>query len=146
MPCDAPTGVLQNMCRDKTIRQMAGLVLLVSCFLLSGVLVELPTANAADFEQLVHEATSGSQSERLKALTTLGQSGDPRALQPLLTAVRDDDPTIRDCARAALQALSDSLHGLYRVVAKWIDTLLITLGVYTSPPPPVETTQYQRYI
>ena len=134
------------MGRNKAIRRLIGRVLLASYLCLTGVLVGLPQSDAADFGQLVHEATSGSQSERLEALKTLGDSGDPRALQPLLTAVRDDDPTIRDCAQAALQALSDSLHGLYRVVAKWIDTFLITLGAYTSPSLPVEDTTYQRYI
>jgi hypothetical protein len=126
--------------------RITGKVLLVSCLIWIGALAGLPQADAADFGQLVRDATSGSESERLQALKALGQSGDPRALQPLLAAVRDDNPTIRDCARAALQTLADTLRGLYRVVAKWIDTFLITLGAYTSPPPPVETTQFQRYI
>lgn len=121
-------------------------ILLVSCLLLTGVLGWLPNAAATDFERLLQDAASGPEPERLHALKTLGRSGDPRALQPLLAAVRDDNATIRECARAALRTLSDTLHGLYRAVAAWIDTFLITLGAYTSPPPPVETTQYQRYI
>lgn len=134
------------MYREMTASRIAAGVLLVSCLIFTTALAGPSQADAADFGQLIRDATSGSESERLQALKALGQSGDPRALQTLLTAARDDNATIRDCARAALQTLSDTLHGLYRVVAEWIDTFLIALGAYTSPPPPVETTQYQRYI
>ena len=126
--------------------RVVGSIFLVSCLLLTGVSGWLPHAAATDFERLLQDAASGSEPERLHALKILGRSGDPRALQPLRAAVQDDNATIRECARAALRALSDTLHGIYRAVAVWIDTFLITLGAYTSPPPPVETTQYQRYI
>jgi hypothetical protein len=107
----------------------------------------LPHAMADDLNRLLHDAASGSQAIRLQALQALGNSGDVRALQPLLTALDDRDPTIRSCAIAALRALARTLDGIYRTIAQWINTLLASLQIHTSPPPPeVEHTRHLRYI
>jgi len=109
--------------------------------------IGLPYATADDLNRLLHDAASGSREIRLQALQTLGNSGDVRALQPLLTALDDRDPTIRSCAIAALQALARSLDGVYRTIVQWINSLVDALQIHTSPPPPeVEHTRHLQYI
>jgi hypothetical protein len=117
------------------------LVALISTLLLLGI--GIPHLEADDLDRLIHDAASGSQQERLQALQALGNSGNPRALQPLLAALRDEDPTIRDGAIAALQLLVRTLRGLYHTIAQWIEELLVNLGVFPSPSPPeVEWTRH----
>ena len=114
-------------------------------FLMMGI--GLPLAGADEIDRLVRDATSGSPQVRQQALKALGQSGDLRALQPLLAALRDDEPTIRDCAIAALQALARGLKAVYHTVAVWVEELLISLGVTSSPSPPaVEWTRHGRWV
>ena len=121
------------------------MVVLISTLLLFGI--GIPHLEADDIDRLVHDATSGSRQERLQAFRALGNSGDPRALQPLLAALEDGDSTIRDGAIAALQSLVRTLKGLYHTIAQWIEELLVTLGVSPSPPPPeVEWTRHLRRI
>lgn len=121
---------------------------LTRCLMLLIILgLWLPHAMADDFNRLRHDATSGSQEIRLQALQALGNSGDIRALAALLTALDDQDPTIRSCAVAALRALARTLDGIYRTVAQWINTLVASLQIHTSPPPPeVERTKHLQYI
>jgi hypothetical protein len=121
------------------------LVALISTLLLFGI--GIPHLEANDIDRLIHDATSGSQQERLQALQALGNSGDPRALQPLLAALEDADPTIRDGAIVALQLLVRTLRGLYHTIAQWIKELLVDLGIFPSPPPPeAEWTRHLRRI
>lgn len=102
---------------------------------------------ADNLDRLLHDATSGTPHVRLKALQALGNSGDVRAVQPLLAALQDLDPTIRSCAIAALQSLVRTLQGVYDAVAQWLDALLASLGISVSPPPPeVEWTSHVRRI
>jgi HEAT repeat protein len=55
---------------------------------------------------LVHNAASGTCREcRLRAITALGKSGDPRAVRPLADLLLDGDPDIRFCATEALGTL-----------------------------------------
>lgn len=106
----------------------------------------LPHAMADNFSRLLNDATSGPQEVRLQALQALGNSGDIRALQPLLTALDDQDPTIRSRAIAALRALARTLDGIYRTIVQWINTLVASLQIHTSPPPPeVERTRHLQY-
>jgi HEAT repeat protein len=102
-----------------------------------------PKATADEIDRLIHAAASGSPQERLQALKALGDSGDLRALQPLLVALRDDNTTIRAGAIAALQVLARTLKGLYRMVARWIEELLLVLGGSSSPP--LERTHHLRH-
>ena len=121
---------------------------LTSCLTLLILLgLWLPHAVADDFNHLRHDAATGSQEVRLRALQALGNSGDIRALQPLLTALDDRDPTIRSHAIAALRALARTLDGIYRTIAQWINTLVASLQIHTSPPPPeVEHTRHLQYL
>jgi len=69
---------------------------------------------------LVYAATSGAdRGERLRAVTALGMSDDPRAVRPLMDLLEDADPEIRLSATTALGRLKsgrpvDSLIGRLR--------------------------------
>ena len=55
---------------------------------------------------LVYAATSGADAAgRLRAVTTLGKSDDPRAVRPLMDLLSDADPEIRLSATTALGQL-----------------------------------------
>ena len=123
------------------------LVTLVSCLLLAGIWIWTPHAAADDLDRLLRDATSASLQVRQQALEALGSSGDLRALQPLLVALQDDNPTLRQCAAAALRTLARALQGAYQAVARWIDTLIIALGGTPAPEPPiVERTLNVRHL
>jgi HEAT repeat protein len=62
---------------------------------------------------IVYDLTSTALSdqstdERLRAVTALGKSGDPRAVRPLMDLVADHDPAIR---RGAIVALGELKSG-----------------------------------
>lgn len=101
---------------------------------------------AESMERLIQDATSASGAKRLQAVKALGDSGDLRALQPLLGLLDDADPTIRDHALKALQTLTQSLRQIYAHLAQWIDNLLLQLDIFLAPEPPVEQTQSRRVI
>lgn len=103
-----------------------------------------PAIAASDpIEHLIQDATSASGPKRLQAVEALGNSGDLRALQPLLGLLQDVDPSIRERALSALRTLTQSLRQLYVHLAEWVDSLLLRLDIYLAPEPPVERTQYQ---
>jgi HEAT repeats len=116
--------------------------------LLSVFILGSSVASASEVERWLRDATSPDVQVRLQALRALGASGDIRAVKPLLTALHDDNATIRDCAVAALRSLVQALQGAYATVVQWIEELLTTLGgATTAPPPPAgEKTGLLRYI
>lgn len=117
------------------------------CSLLLLFVLGVSTASADKLEGWLRDATSPELHTRLQALRALGDSGDIRAVRPLLTALHDDNATIRDCAAAALRSLVRALQGLYATVAQWIERLLSSLEeATTAPPPPVEKTWRLRYL
>jgi len=97
-------------------------------------------------ERLIQDAKSTSGSKRLQAVEALGQSGDLRALQPLLDLLHDVEPTVRDHALKALKTLTQSLRQIYTHLAQWIDALLLRLDIYLAPDPPVKQTQHRQVI
>ncbi|ETX07844.1 HEAT repeat domain-containing protein [Candidatus Entotheonella palauensis] len=99
-----------------------------------------------EIERLIQDATSASGAKRLHAIEALGNSGDLRALQPVLGLLYDVDPSIREHALKALRTLAQELRQLYTYLAQWIDSLLLRLDINLAPEPPVERTQYQRVI
>lgn len=126
------------------IALLAALVAMVSVFL-------APSAATAEsgsiaIERLIQDATSATGAKRLQAVEDLGNSGDLRALQPLLGLLHDVDPSIRERALKALQTLTQSLRQIYTHLAQWIDSLLLRLDIYLAPEPPIERTQHQRVI
>lgn len=119
----------------------------VSCLLAVVAWGWTTDATADDIDRFIQDARSASPLVRQHALEALGNSGDPRALQPLLAALHDDSPSIRQCAVAALRVLSRTLKGVYRMMARWIDNLIITLGGDPAPNPPVvEKTLKMQYL
>jgi HEAT repeat protein len=120
----------------------------VLCSLMIGFILGLSSvASANDIERWLRDAASPVPQVRLQALRALGDSGDIRAVPPLLTALRDDNSTIRDCAVAALRSLARALQGIYDTIAQWIAGLLTSLDESTTAPSPlVEKTQHLRHI
>lgn len=106
----------------------------------------LAMAETDHIERLIQDATSASGTKRLQAVEALGNSGDLRALQPLLGLRHDIDPSIRDHALKALRMLVQSLRQIHTYLSQWIDSLLLRLDIYLAPEPPVERTQSQRVI
>ncbi|GIX45895.1 MAG: hypothetical protein KatS3mg131_0106 [Candidatus Tectimicrobiota bacterium] len=113
----------------------------VVCALLLGLSLGLwASAGTADeVARWLEEAHSPELAVRLRALAALGESGDPRAVPPLLAALHDAHPSVRECAVAALQALVRTLRTAYRALAQWLEDLLAALGGRPAPPrePPV---------
>lgn len=130
------------MLRINTIK-MVFLATLIAAMMLG--LAARP-AMAESIERLIRDATSASGAKRLQAVEALGDSGDLRALQPLLGLLHDADPSIREHALEALQTLTQSLRQIYAHLAQWIDSLLLRLDIYLAPEPPVERTQDGRVI
>ncbi|ETX01036.1 MAG: hypothetical protein ETSY1_09095 [Candidatus Entotheonella factor] len=93
-----------------------------------------------DIERLIQDATSASGAKRLRAVEALGNSGDLRALQPLLGLLNDVDPSIRERALKALQTLSQNLRQIYTHIAQWVDQILLQFNIYLAPELPVERT------
>ncbi|HEY7490256.1 MAG TPA: HEAT repeat domain-containing protein [Candidatus Tectomicrobia bacterium] len=104
------------------------------------------TATADEIDRLITAATTGSYEVRLQALKALGKSGDIRALPPLLAAVNDQNAPIREQAVAALRALAQTLHAVYRAVAQWIRELLATLPSALAPPPLPPDVEWTRHV
>ncbi len=102
------------------------------------------SAAAEPMAHLIRDAHSASGAKRLQAVEALGKSGDLRALQPLLGLLHDADPSIRDYALKALNALTQSLRQIYTHLAQWIDNLRLRLEMDLAPEPPVERTQARR--
>ena len=125
---------------DRPIRLILGFIVM---FWLMGLQMGTVHAAPADLDRWIRDAASGPEPVRLHALTALGKSGDPRALAPLLTAVQDANPMIRERALQALQMLTQTLGELYHNVVQWIEAWLITLDAYISPPLPVERTRHE---
>lgn len=119
----------------------------VGLALVLGMCAVASAATADDITRWSHEAVSGSQEARVQAIKALGASGDVRAVQPLVTALHDKNTTIREHAHAALRSLTQALRKVYRTVAIWIDTLLMSLGFETTAPfPPVEKTRRVQHL
>ena len=124
------------------------MVLLAALIAVVGMGVAPGPASAAQdpIERLIQDAASASVAKRLQAVDALGQSGDLRALQPLLNLLDDVNPSVREQAMQALQTLAKRLRQIYSHLAQWIDSLLLQFDIYLAPDPPVERTRLQRAI
>ena len=112
----------------------------------TGFAPSLATAAQDPIERLMQDAASASVAKRLQAAQALGQSGDLRALQPLLDLLDDVEPSVREQAVQALQTLTQRLRQVYSHLAKWIDSLLWQFDFYLAPESPVERTRHPRAI
>jgi len=115
----------------------------ITLLLLTGLQMGAAHAAPPDIDRWIREAAAGPEPIRLHALAALGHSGDPRAVAPLLAAVQDSNPMIRERALQALRMLTQTLGELYHSVVQWIEAWLITLEAYTSPPLPTERTRHE---
>jgi HEAT repeat protein len=73
------------------------------------------------FETLLENLASSNYRVRWKAVQELGENGDPRALEPLMGALKDRLPTIRIAALSALGRLRDP-RAIEPVIAMLEDT------------------------
>jgi len=71
------------------------------------VLVLAGTARADRVSRLISQLENGSAKQRLSAALSLTNSGDKRAIAPLIAALSDSDKTIRGVAATALRKLVD---------------------------------------
>jgi hypothetical protein len=61
---------------------------------------------------------------RLKAIKSLGASGDIRAVAPLLATMFDERGVVRRYAVEALQNLTRALDDAYVAVKRWLQSLI----------------------
>jgi HEAT repeat protein len=63
-------------------------------------------------EIFLHALQHGSESVRLEAIETLGSTGHPGAVEPLLELLTEPDPRIQEAAAAALESLGTPRHSM----------------------------------
>ena len=98
----------------------------VSSFLLGLLLLTAGTglSHADRLQPLLDDLTSTDMDTRLKAITSLGESGEIRAIPPLIAALSDEHGVIRQYAAEALQNLARTLDDAYAVVKRWLQSLI----------------------
>ena len=95
-----------------------------------GMLLMLGTIelSAADeLKSVVNALKSADAQTRIMAIQRLGESGDIRAVQPLLAALNDENALVRTYAIEALQRLVSILDEVHVVVKRWLQTLIKSL-------------------
>jgi HEAT repeat protein len=95
-----------------------------------GILLMLGTIelSAADeLKSVVNALKSADAQTRIMAIQRLGESGDIRAVQPLLAALNDENALVRTYAIEALQRLVSILDEVHVVVKRWLQTLIKSL-------------------
>lgn len=89
-------------------------------------------AYADQLRPLIDDLKSADVETALKAITQLGESGDLRAVSPLLDALRDERDVVRQSAAEALQHLVRALDDVYIVVKRWLQALINKLRLDPS--------------
>ena len=82
------------------------------------------SAQADQFQVLLNGLQSADSETALKAIAELGRSGDIGAVPPLLAALRDERPQVRQYAVEALQYLARLLDSAHFVVKWWLQLLI----------------------
>jgi HEAT repeat protein len=101
-------------------------------------------ADADQLRPLIDDLQSVETETALKAIKGLGESGDIRAVPPLLAAVRDERGVVRQYAVEALQHLVRTLDKVYFVAKRWLQSLIDQLrsdpsdGVVTTARRPLD--------
>ena len=98
----------------------------MTCFLLSAMLLTNTggLAYADQLRPLINDLKSADTATVLKAIKGLGESGDIRAVPPLLGALRDKRGVVRQYTIEALQHLVQALDDGYLVVKRWLQSLI----------------------
>lgn len=81
-------------------------------------------ACADQLQPLINDLQSADTKTVLKAIKGLGESGDIRAVPPLLDALRDERGVVRQYTVEALQHLVQALDDAYLVVKRWLQSLI----------------------
>jgi HEAT repeat protein len=84
-------------------------------------------AEADRLPALLGELQSADPESVRQAMAQLGESGDMRALPPLLGALQDERADVRQYALEALQRLVQALDEAHLVVKRWLQSLISTL-------------------
>jgi HEAT repeat protein len=101
-------------------------------------------ADASQLRPLINDLKSADTETALKAVKGLGESGDIRAVPPLLGALRDERDVMRQYAVEALQHLVRALDNVYIVAKRWLQSLINQLqpapadGVVTTARQPLD--------
>ena len=95
--------------------------LLLGLLLLTG---GIDVSYADRLQPLLDDLTSPEMDTRLKALKSLGESGEIRAVPPLIAALNDEHTVIRQYAAEALQNLARILDDAYVAVKRWLQSLI----------------------
>ena len=85
------------------------------------------TSSLADVDQLrslIDDLNSADTETALNAIKGLGESGDIRAVPPLLKALHDEHSVVRQYTVEALQHLVRTLDDVYIVVKRWLQSLI----------------------
>jgi HEAT repeat protein len=101
-------------------------------------------ADADQLRPLIDDLQSVETETALKVIKGLGESGDIRAVPPLLAALRDERGVVRQYAVEALQYLVRTLDKVYFVAKRWLQSLIDQLrsdpsdGVVTTARRPLD--------
>jgi HEAT repeats len=101
-------------------------------------------ADADQLRPLINDLKSADTQAALKAVHGLGDSGDIRAMSPLLDALHDERDVVRQYAVEALQHLVRALDNVYIVTKRWLQSLIDQLrpapadGVVTATRRPLD--------
>jgi HEAT repeat protein len=95
--------------------------LLLGLLLLTG---GVDLSHADRLQPLLDDLASTDMDTRLKAITALGESGEVRAVPPLIAALNDEHDVIRQYAAEALRNLARVLDDAYAVVKRWLQSLI----------------------
>ena len=104
------------------------LILLALLLLTNGV----DLAYADRLQPLIDDLKSTDTDAKLKAIKSLGESGDIRAVSPLLAVLREERGVVRQYAVEALQNLARALDDVYVVVKRWLQSLINRLRLDPS--------------
>jgi HEAT repeat protein len=89
-------------------------------------------AYADQLQPLINDLQSADTKTVLKAIRGLGESGDIRAVPPLLDALRDERGVVRQYTVEAMQHLVRALDDAYLVVKRWLQSLINKLRLDPS--------------
>ena len=95
-----------------------------------GILLMLGTIELCagdELKSVVNALKSADAQTRIMAIQRLGESGDIRAVQPLLAALNDENARVRTYAIEALQRLVSILDEVHGIVKRWLQTLIKSL-------------------
>lgn len=84
-------------------------------------------SHADQLQPLIEDLRSTDIDTRMNAIKSLGESGDIRAIPPLLIVAYQEHELTRQYAIEALQNLARVLDDIHVVVKRWLQSLIDTL-------------------